>query len=87
MTPFVQTLFFLINLALMVFLATVAGFSIVSADAVHNLSMLFLSVYLLLFAIFVFLHDMSIVCKMDSVYKNNFPFLDQALGKGLFLIL
>eukprot|EP01034_Spumella_vulgaris_P031007 gene31007-38321_t len=70
----------------MVFLAVVAGYGIVTAEEIHSVSMMFVAVYLLIFALFVFLHDMSLVCKMDGMFKSHFPFLDLAMGKRLFLI-
>jgi hypothetical protein len=75
---------------LMVFMAAVGALGIGSANSVNDTGVIFVGIYLILFAGIEFIFEMAQLCpnsSLDNIVKRNFGFLYGNVGKGLFFML
>ena len=86
----VTTTMLVMNLGMMIFMAAVGALGIGSANSINSTGLIFVGLYLILFAGLVFVYELSQVLKwetLDLFMKKNFGFLYGIKGKGLFMIL
>jgi hypothetical protein len=75
---------------MMVFLAATGALGIQQADGVDDTSVVFVGIYLIMFAAIVFLYEVAQMCpdsSIDIFFKKNFGFLYGIIGKSLFIML
>ncbi len=83
------TLFF-VNIGFMLFLAAVGALGIGASNNVDDTGVIFVGIYMILFAAIEFIFEVSQVmpCEaLDVIIKRNFGFLYGMIGKGLFITL
>lgn len=86
----VKTLFLILNLGFMLFLAATGALGIGASNNVDDTGVVFVGIYMILFAAIVFIYEVSQVmpCEaLDNIVKRNFGFLYGTIGKGLFIML
>ena len=86
----VKLTFLIGNLGFMIFLAAVGALGIGSANSINDTGLIFVGLYLILFAGLVFVYEISQVLGwevLDNFMKRNFGFLYGVNGKGLFILL
>lgn len=86
----VRFTFFLMNTGLMVFLAATGALGIGSANNINDTGLIFVGLYLIVFAGLVFFYEMSQVLnweRLDTFMKKNFGFLYGVIGKSCFEIM
>jgi hypothetical protein len=86
----VTTATFIMNLGLMFFQAAVGAIGIGESNSINDTGLIFVGLYVFLFASLVFIFELIQVCKWsaaDNFYKRNFGFLYGINGKGMFLLL
>lgn len=86
----VKYTFFILNLGMMVFLAATGVLGIQQSSGVDDTSVVFVGIYLILFAAIVFLYEVAQMCPESSIdifFKKNFGFLYGVIGKSLFILL
>jgi cytochrome c biogenesis protein CcdA len=78
------------NIGMMVFLAAVGALGMGSATSINDTGLIFVGLYLIIFAGLVFFYELSQVLKwerMDDFMKQNFGFLYGVNGKSLFILM
>lgn len=83
----VKTTFLVFNMGFMVFLAAVGALGVGSANDINDTGVIFVGIYLCLFAAIEFLFEVSQICpvsRLDEFMKKNFGFLFGIIGKSLF---
>jgi len=78
------------TLGLMVFMAAVGALGIGKSDSVNDTGVIFVGLYMIVFAAIVFIYEISQILpskSLDTLMKKNFGFLYGYVGKGLFLLL
>ena len=78
------------NLGMMIFLAATGALGIQQSDSVNDTSVVFVGIYLILFAAIVFIYEIAQLCpdsSVDSFFKRNFGYLYGIIGKSLFIML
>jgi hypothetical protein len=86
----VKGIFLTLNLGFMLFLAAVGALGIGASDNVSDTGVIFVGIYMILFAAIVFIFEVSQICPctaLDTIIKRNFGFLYGMIGKGLFICL
>lgn len=74
----------------MIFLAAVGALGIGSAEGIDDTGLIFVGLYLIIFAGLVFFYELAQVLKwerLDLFMKMNFGFLYGVNGKGIFILL
>ena len=80
--------FFIVGMCVMN--SSVAALCISEADDAEDADQVFLGIYMILFAIIIFLYEVSQIGPiqfLDNFYSKNFGFLYNPLGKGCYLFL
>jgi hypothetical protein len=86
----VKWTFFFVNIGFMLFLAAVGALGIGASNNVDDTGVIFVGIYMILFAAIEFIFEVSQVmpCEaLDIIVKRNFGFLYGVIGKGLFITL
>lgn len=84
----ISTLIKFINMALMIFLAFVGAMAVKSADSGDDIDVIFVGIYVILFAAIEFLFEISQFCTcFDGTIKRNFGFLYGPIGKCCYFLL
>jgi len=86
----VKGIFMFCNLGMMIFLAATGALGIQQSDSVNDTSVVFVGIYLILFAAIVFIYEIAQLCpdsSVDSFFKRNFGYLYGIIGKSLFIML
>jgi hypothetical protein len=86
----VRTTFFVVNAGLAIFLAATGALGIGSASSINDTGLIFVGLYLMIFASLLFLYEISQVAnweRMDEFTKRNFGFLYGVNGKSVFIIM
>ena len=81
---------FTLNCGFMVFLAAVGALGMGSAESINDTGLIFVGLYLMIFAALVFLYELSQILnweRMDDFMKRNFGFLYGVYGKSLFILM
>mmetsp|Transcript_10465 Transcript_10465/g.7811 ORF Transcript_10465/g.7811 Transcript_10465/m.7811 type:complete len:177 (+) Transcript_10465:27-557(+) len=85
----VKMIFLVMNIGLMIFMAATGALGIGGSDNVNDTGVVFVGIYLILFAGILCLFEISQLCpggRLDEFVKRNFGFLYGNVGKGLFLL-
>lgn len=86
----VRAIMLTVNLGFMIFMAAVGALGISQSNNVNDTGIVFVGIYLILFAAVVTIFEISQLCPggtIDNIVKKNFGFLYGYIGKGLFLLL
>lgn len=86
----VKTAFFITNIGMMIFLAATGALGIGSANGINDTGLIFVGLYLIIFAGLVFFYELAQVLRwerLDMFMKRNFGFLYGVNGKGLFILM
>ena len=86
----VKTVFFFMNIGLMVFLAAVGALGMGSSTSINDTGLIFVGLYLIIFAGLVFFYELAQVLNWESLdlfMKKNFGFLYGVYGKSLFILM
>jgi len=81
------------NIGMMFFLSVVGALAIASvgsADSTDATGLIFVGLYLLIFASILFIYEIIQLLPfeaLDLFYKKNFGFLYGPIGKGMFILL
>ena len=82
--------FFIGNIGFMIFLAAVGALGMGSAKTIDDTGLIFVGLYLIVFAGLVFFYELAQVLnweRLDLFMKMNFGFLYGVNGKGVFILL
>lgn len=85
----VSMIFKIVNMGLCVMEAACGGLGIVHATSIKDTALVFIGLYMILFAAIIFLFELIQIrpCGyIDEVWKKNFGFLYGVGGKSLFII-
>lgn len=86
----VKMAFFITNIGMMVFLAAVGALGIGSANSINDTGVIFVGLYLIIFAGLVVFYELAQVLhweRLDEFMKRNFGFLYGTYGKGFFILM
>eukprot|EP01038_Epipyxis_sp_PR26KG_P008044 gene8044-10899_t len=85
----VKGIFLIFNLGMMVFMAATGALGVLNADSVSDAGIIFVGIYMIVFAGIVFVYEISQICPcsiLDNFMKRNFGFLYGIIGKGSFIL-
>jgi hypothetical protein len=88
-TP-VKYLLLLMNLGSSLFMAATGALGVGSANNINDTGVIFVGIYMILFAAILFIFEVSQFCSgssVDILMKRNFGFLYGHIGKGLYTLL
>mmetsp|Transcript_1107 Transcript_1107/g.1808 ORF Transcript_1107/g.1808 Transcript_1107/m.1808 type:complete len:128 (-) Transcript_1107:580-963(-) len=84
------TTLYVMNMGSAVFTAAVGALGIGSAGSINDTGLIFVGLYLIIFAALVFLFELAQILKwekFDEFMKKNFGFLYGVIGKSVFLLM
>ncbi|RYG62484.1 hypothetical protein EON64_17785 [archaeon] len=84
-----KNVFLVVNMGAMVFMAATGAIGIANTDSINDTGVIFVGIYMLLFASVQFVFEISQLCpssSLNTVMKKNFGFLYGTIGKGLFML-
>jgi hypothetical protein len=79
----------IINMGLMFFMAFTGAVGTLSSDNVDDTGVIFVGIYLMIFAAIEFMYELSQIVKItsfDNLMKKNFGFLYGVNGRGLYFL-
>eukprot|EP01031_Cornospumella_fuschlensis_P043512 gene43512-53200_t len=85
----VKSTLLLVNMGAMVFMAATGAIGIANTDSINDTGVIFVGIYMLLFASVQFIFEVAQLCpnsSLNTLMKKNFGFLYGTIGKGLFML-